>query len=168
MSRDWTPEEIQAASQLMKAAGHMSFEEFCEELDRGGFALTENKEEKTMEDIFVYDTGKKPEEVIEGLADIRAAYKRSYEYHRAKALFERGELVDMPAYRPGEIQELEKKYPRAAAYREADRWVWSENPIKKRLGTQAVVKLLNGEDPEAVIQEMSRGLDAFYIAQQGD
>ena len=33
MSRDWTPEEIQAASDAMKAAGHMSYEEVCAELD---------------------------------------------------------------------------------------------------------------------------------------
>ncbi|MCD8395902.1 MAG: hypothetical protein LUD12_01710 [Lachnospiraceae bacterium] len=34
MSRDWTQEELQAASVAMKAAGHMSYEEFCEELHR--------------------------------------------------------------------------------------------------------------------------------------
>lgn len=34
MSKDWTPEELQAASQAMKEAGHLSYEEFCEELDR--------------------------------------------------------------------------------------------------------------------------------------
>ena len=34
MSRDWTKEELQAASEFMKAAGYMSFEEFCEELKR--------------------------------------------------------------------------------------------------------------------------------------
>lgn len=45
MSRDWTPEEIQAVSQEMKKAGHLSYEEVCDELDRGGFALTEKKEE---------------------------------------------------------------------------------------------------------------------------
>ena len=33
MSRDWTKEEIQAASKAMKAAGHMSYEEVCAELD---------------------------------------------------------------------------------------------------------------------------------------
>ena len=32
MSRDWTPEELQAASRAMKAAGHMSYEEMCAEL----------------------------------------------------------------------------------------------------------------------------------------
>lgn len=33
MSRDWTPEELQAASAAMKAAGHMNYEEFNAELD---------------------------------------------------------------------------------------------------------------------------------------
>ena len=28
MSRDWTPEELAAASSVMKAAGNMSYEEF--------------------------------------------------------------------------------------------------------------------------------------------
>jgi hypothetical protein len=34
MSRDWTPEELQAVSAAMKAAGEMSYEEFCAELER--------------------------------------------------------------------------------------------------------------------------------------
>ena len=46
MSRSWTPEEIQTVSEEMKDAGHLSYEEFCEELDRGGFALTEDKKEE--------------------------------------------------------------------------------------------------------------------------
>lgn len=37
MSRDWSPEEIQQVSEVMKAAGHMSFEEFCKELEEKGF-----------------------------------------------------------------------------------------------------------------------------------
>lgn len=45
MSRDWTPEELQAVSQAMKEAGNMSYEEFCDELDRGGFTPTDNKED---------------------------------------------------------------------------------------------------------------------------
>ena len=38
MSKDWTQDELQAASQIMKASGHMSYEEFCEALDNGYFA----------------------------------------------------------------------------------------------------------------------------------
>lgn len=39
MSRDWTPEELAAASTAMKAEGHMSYEEFCEELARVGIVV---------------------------------------------------------------------------------------------------------------------------------
>ena len=45
MSRDWTPEEIQAVSQEMKKSGHMGYEEFCEALDRGEFNITEKENE---------------------------------------------------------------------------------------------------------------------------
>lgn len=41
MSKDWTPEELAAASKAMKAAGNMSYEEFCEELNTKGFQTTE-------------------------------------------------------------------------------------------------------------------------------
>jgi hypothetical protein len=34
MSRDWTQEELQNASNAMKAAGHLDYEEFCEHLDK--------------------------------------------------------------------------------------------------------------------------------------
>lgn len=39
MSKDWTPDEIQIASEIMKEAGHMGYEEFCEELDRVCFTV---------------------------------------------------------------------------------------------------------------------------------
>ena len=38
MSKDWTQDELQAASKKMKASGNMSYEEFCEALDNGYFA----------------------------------------------------------------------------------------------------------------------------------
>ena len=40
MSKDWTPEELQAASAAMHEAGEMSYEEFTEEVE----ATTEAKE----------------------------------------------------------------------------------------------------------------------------
>ena len=39
MSKSWTPDEIQIASEIMKAAGHMGYDEFCEELDRVRFTV---------------------------------------------------------------------------------------------------------------------------------
>lgn len=126
-----------------------------------------------MEEKFVYMTEEQIAErkakvaAIEGLAEIRAEFKKSIEHHKAKTLFERGELVDMPAYNPEKVTELKKKYPRAAAYLEAERWIYSENPVKVRLAARALEKILDGEDPEAVIQEMRKGLDAFFLAQEG-
>ena len=38
MSKDWTPVELEAASQIMKASGNMGYEEFCEALDNGYFS----------------------------------------------------------------------------------------------------------------------------------
>lgn len=46
MSKDWTPEELQAASKAMKEAGHLSYEEFCEELERSEQRETEENKTK--------------------------------------------------------------------------------------------------------------------------
>lgn len=48
MSRSWTPEELKLASEAMKAAGHLSFEEFLEaynlkEEDQGGRETIPNR-----------------------------------------------------------------------------------------------------------------------------
>ena len=39
MSKDWTEKELQQASRVMKAAGHMGYEEFCESLEKGPTAF---------------------------------------------------------------------------------------------------------------------------------
>lgn len=44
MSRDWTPSELQAASEAMKAAGHMSYEEFCAQFDAHGFNAEQSED----------------------------------------------------------------------------------------------------------------------------
>ncbi len=40
MSKDWTPDELAAASEEMKAAGYMSYDEFCTALEEGLFTET--------------------------------------------------------------------------------------------------------------------------------
>ena len=40
MSKDWTQAELETASKEMKAAGYMSYEEFCEMLNSGKFKIT--------------------------------------------------------------------------------------------------------------------------------
>ena len=63
MSRDWTKEELQAASEQMKKAGHLSYEEFCEKLKETSprifsneqikVALAEHKEKQINGDLRV-------------------------------------------------------------------------------------------------------------------
>jgi polyhydroxyalkanoate synthesis regulator phasin len=45
MSRDLTPEELRQLSDAMVANGYMSYEEFCEELERQGFGVKAQVEE---------------------------------------------------------------------------------------------------------------------------
>lgn len=116
-----------------------------------------------MEDKFVYMTEEQIAErkakvaAIEGLAELRAAIADCRNSTLAVSFIANVRKHD----------ELRAKYPRAAAYLEAERWIYSQNPVKVRLAARALEKILDGEDPEAVIQEMSKGLDAFFLAQEG-
>lgn len=53
MSKDWTERELQQASRVMKSMGHMTYEEFCEELERGGFTEKEHKSERKETSVMV-------------------------------------------------------------------------------------------------------------------
>lgn len=59
MSRDWTAEELQAASAAMKAMGHMGYEEFCESL----------KEVRRME-LRVNLNGKNRKDLVAAIAEL--------------------------------------------------------------------------------------------------
>lgn len=128
-----------------------------------------------METKDVYMTAEQVEELqakvdaIEGVAEIRAAIRRSHEYHRAKQAFERGELdiEFVPKHDPDEQLNLSKKYPRADAFLIAESWAKSWTPIKARLGSKACQRILDGEDYTAVLEDMKRGMEAFNMAQEG-
>jgi hypothetical protein len=115
-----------------------------------------------MEEKYVYMTAEQIEDrrakvaAIEGLAELRAAQADC-----------RNAGPDDLRDKIQKSDELRAKYPRAAAYLEAERWIYSANPVKVRLASRALEKILDGEDPEAVILEMSRAHDAFYLAQEG-
>lgn len=117
-----------------------------------------------MENKFVYmteeqiDVRKARVAAIEGLTELRAAIDAT-----------KSVVGDFDKVRDHlrDIDEMRAAFPRASAYLEAERWISTENPVKVRLGSRAMEKILNGEDPEAVIQEMSQGLDAFFLAQEG-
>ena len=55
MSRDWTHKELQSTSKAMKAAGHLGYDEFCEQLNKTIFTAfykdTDNNLFKSMAHI---------------------------------------------------------------------------------------------------------------------
>ena len=51
MSKDWTPTELQAASEAMKTAGHMSYEEFCEELKSKPLVVVANGSDSRTDEL---------------------------------------------------------------------------------------------------------------------
>lgn len=54
MSRDWTKEELNAASELMEQNGHMGFEEFCQAIEQKqpvSFELRERDRKELVKDI---------------------------------------------------------------------------------------------------------------------
>ena len=54
MSRDWTKEELNTASEMMKQSGHMGFEEFCQVIEQKqpvSFDLRERNRKELVKDI---------------------------------------------------------------------------------------------------------------------
>lgn len=100
---------------------------------------------------------KKKVQGIEGLFDLMAAYV-------AKGIEELSDLVASTDLATA-IAELEQKYPRAAVYLKAQRWSWSAEQKKSDLGKKAMNRILDGDDPAVVMEEMESSWTAFTVAQ---
>ncbi len=59
MSKDWTQEELQQISRVMKAAGHMGYEEFCEFLEKGLTAFCKVSDERFAKMTATYEQEQK-------------------------------------------------------------------------------------------------------------
>lgn len=96
---------------------------------------------------------------IEGLQEIRDAYHAEDRY---RAAFER--MMDdesndgaCPPTRPtADIPALLEKYPRAAAYLEAERYSMAAHYVKAAAGRKAIDAIIDGEDYQAAIAAMEK------------
>lgn len=102
---------------------------------------------------------KKKVQGIEGLLDLMGAYV-------AKGIEELSDLVASTDLTTA-IAELEQKYPRAAVYLKAQRWSWSAEQKQANLGKAAMDRILDGDDPAVVLEEMESAWAAFNVAQEG-
>lgn len=123
-----------------------------------------------MEDLFVYKVDPsevKPGAVIEGIEQIEAVTLAWRCYDQGIKDYWLGRRDTKPEKPKEGIQEVEKRYPGAAAYLYAETWVNSGEPIKVRLGRRAQVRLLDGVDHKTVLADMRKELTAFKLAQEG-
>ena len=92
--------------------------------------------------------------MIEGLDEVRAVINAEENYRDAliKA-YESGSGV-LPESPKGSVFEIRKKYPRAAAYVEAELLAESVDSEKARIGRRAKDRIINGEDFVKVLQDM--------------
>ena len=123
-----------------------------------------------MEDIFVYKVNPasvKPGAIIEGIDEIQNIVMAWRCYDQGRKDYWDGLQDTMPEKPKEGVQEVEKRYPVASAYLYAEEWVDSREPIKIRLGKQAQLRLLDGDDPDTVLNDMRASLDAFKLAQEG-
>ena len=123
-----------------------------------------------MEDLFVYKVDPsevKPGAHIDGIDEIEAVTLAWRCYDKGIKDYWDGHRDTKPEKPKEGIQEVERRYPVAAVYLYAEKWVNSRDSIKVRLGKQAQVRLLDGEDHETVLADMRKDLASFNRAQEG-
>ena len=95
------------------------------------------------------------EKLFPGLNEIQEAQyaEDAYELDFIKAMEDEGSCV-FPTPPEVKVEDLLKKYPRAAAYRKAQGFYSSSNVGQVQAGAKAISRLENGEDYKVVIDEM--------------
>ena len=93
-----------------------------------------------------------PNNVIEGYTEIKAAYADVARYFRdLEKSYETSIGPNPIAVQP---EDVEKKYPKAAAYVEAEKYSKADNYDKANAGKKAMERIVAGENYETVIAEM--------------
>ena len=95
-------------------------------------------------------------EAIEGLKEIENATIIWNNYSRSLENNFDNEYASsiLPTPLKVTVDELKKKYPRAAAYILAESWVISNNYKKADAGRKALERIINGDDYKQVIKDM--------------
>jgi len=94
-------------------------------------------------------------DAIQGLAEIRAALADLESWREElRENIERGDSgVGLRTPPQSNLDELRAKYPRAAAYLEAEKMSYSPNPMKAAAGRKARERIVNGEDHKQALAE---------------
>lgn len=127
-----------------------------------------------MEELFVYrvygnvdpQAVKLPE--IEWLRELLDATQEQIRYLALQKEYEEGFITELPQKPTADVARLRAQYPRADAYIYAMTWADVTHPKKAALGKQAMERIVAGEDPFTVLDEMTKAWAAFRVAQMED
>lgn len=107
-------------------------------------------------------------EAIEGLVLLQTAITDWNTYNNAMSRYIERDCTGKAPEKPKEtVEELARKYPRAAAYVKADRWSYSSHYYKALCGKRAKEAILNGDSHEEVISDMKSAWSK-YIEENTD
>lgn len=106
-------------------------------------------------------------DAIEGLREIHDAKEAWSRYHDAfnRMMEDQDNDGACPPTRPTvSVEELNAKYPRAAAYIKAENYSCAANYAKSSAGRKALEKIINGEDYAQAIADMEAEWSAYCDA----
>lgn len=120
------------------------------------------KEEEAAEKR-AYEERQAKIKAIEGLEEIKSAIKEQVRWREDfnQAMESPDGCVRMRAKPEDNIDEMKKKYPRAAAYLKAENESLKSNYELAAIGKKALEAIINGEDHEKVMAEMGKAHKEF-------
>lgn len=132
--------------------------EEMKELKENKEAIIEHIKETERKKVEAAQERQRKIDNIEGLKELKQARMALEDYHyRYEKSFENEYTSSKPPKRPDiNIEELNAKYPRAAAYLKAEAYSNSSDVGKRSAGKKAKERIINGEDYKKVIADMEK------------
>ena len=103
-------------------------------------------------------------DAIEGLKELEAASEALLNYREAfSRAIENDDLIfpSKPSVTPEDVEAMHKKYPRAAAYREAEARSLSSHYVQASAYKKALERIINGEDYEKALADAESEWKAY-------
>jgi len=129
---------------------------------RTGLTIDREIAEEAARQTVEINTAKDPKNIIEGYAELQAAYTDVARYYRdLEKSYDTSISLEPIKIKP---EELEKQYPVAAAYIKAKIYNEADNYAKSTAGKKAMERIIKGENYETVITEMEAEWKAVAIS----
>lgn len=101
-------------------------------------------------------------EAIEGLVELQNAMSDWNKYNNEFSRYVERDCTGTAPKKPEvTVEELKKRYPKAAAYVKADQWSYSSHYFKASRGQEAKERIINGDNYKDVIADMETAWNKY-------